>query len=138
MRMNTLCASRRKLGRIHRATVFALLGAVGFMWLSAHPRHAQADTLFPCQPTEVWDLRSMPLPEIQIGCSNNFGGISWFGFATLTATPTAAELGTMNRLVSLATSALLSGKKLKVMVSSTNCQGDSTCRIISSWGLSTP
>jgi len=80
----------------------------------------------------------MPLPEIQIGCSNNFGGISWFGFVTLTTTPTAAELGTMNRLVSLATSALLSGKKLKVMVSSTNCQGDSTCRIISSWGLSTP
>lgn len=129
--MNTL--GRTGVGLVAGALALGLEGA------SVHSAHAAA--WFNCLPTAVFEVGASHGPqssELQVSCSNSYSGPS--GAASWIALPQAGKTDALQaRFISMATSALLSGKAFRVYMTDTVCPGFSSgCYVPDSWSIYTP
>lgn len=100
------------------------------------PDTAFAAGWFDCVPTSVVKVNGPA--QIQVTCSNSFTvlGTAYTNFAIAQTGTGAPSDSDQNRLLSMATSALLSGKKFRIFVTDAACHAAFTnCRLFDAWGL---
>lgn len=111
---------------IKSVIAFALAGSALVSTASA------ADTIWDCKPTEVYEF---PGARIHVTCATPFNATIKYGSIPVTDAALAA------RLVSLASSAMLSGTTFRMVVDPSNTSdlpsgcGSSDCRRIHHFGL---
>ena len=101
--------------------------AIGAVLLTAKPAKA-VNEWFNCRPTSVFEYNG----QVQVSCSNSQSGTSWVAI-NINDHPSAK----VARFVSLASTALMTGRQFRVFLVDMPGCGFGGCRLATAWGLHT-
>ena len=98
------------------------------------PRPAAAAAWFNCQANAVYEVNIGGVAQLQVSCNNEYQpGVNFIAIRT-DAYSDAQEA----RFVSMASSAILGGRRFRVFMTDTNCPGLTNCKLANAWALYTP
>jgi len=120
--------------RTHRILVAVLALTFSLGSLVLWPRPAAAAAWFNCEANAVYEVTIGGVAQLQVSCNNQYAtGVNFTAIRT-DAYSDAQE----NRFVSMASSAILGGRRFRVFMTDTNCPGLTNCKLANAWALYTP